>query len=150
MADEKIEVAATTPANPVVSVPGLDEATVSKVVSQADDLVIEIKKGLVEAKKDGKISIEEGWRIFQEAIASIVKMVATVCGDASGSSKKTVAMIAVNNIYDQVLAGLLKIPGIPTFMQPIIGGTIKGIFLKLGSGCVDAMVSTFRKFGIKI
>lgn len=111
----------------------------------------EIKK-VTEATKESLADIKvfaiaEVWRILQLLVALVIQLIENVANDLSSPEKKSLAMEVIEKFYDDIFTSI-KVPFVPSLMNPVIKGHIKSILMIFVSSCIDAMVITFRQIGV--
>lgn len=95
-----------------------------------------------------KLRLRDAWKIVQTAVGQVVILIQSNVGDAlSGPEKKAYAMRVIGAVVDIVCA-VVVIPGIPLWVNGLLGKYIKQFLLEVADGSIDAIVSTFHATGV--
>jgi hypothetical protein len=116
-----------------------------------DNLQIELNKFITESKESlnivQNVAAAHAWKILQLAIAISIQFIENIATDLSGPDKKKIAMQALSEFYDKVFT-VVKIPFLPSFLEPFLHKYVKAFFMALVGASIDAMVTTFKEIGI--
>ncbi len=124
--------------------PEIDTMSIDLLKSNMEKFVNQVKESLGQAKI---VAVNQAWKILQLAVAETVQVLEENYNTLSGSDKKLFAMTYLSNFYDNVF-NVVVIPGVPSFLQPVIKKYIKLFLMTLVSSSIDAMVTTFRQIGL--
>jgi hypothetical protein len=124
--------------------PEIDTMSIDLLKSNMEKFVNQVKESLGQAKI---VAINQAWKILQLAVAETVQVLEENYNTLSGPDKKLFAMTYLSNFYDNAF-NVVVIPGVPSFLQPVIKKYIKLFLMTLVSSSIDAMVTTFRQIGL--
>jgi hypothetical protein len=114
------------------------------IQNEVQKLIQTTKTKLQEVKS---LAISEAWKTLELAIATVVQIIEAIGNDLSSPEKKELAMGLLSEFYDKVFH-VIVIPGVPSFLYPILHKYIKSLLMLLVSSSIDAIVTTFRSTGI--
>jgi len=114
------------------------------IIQEAEKLTTELQNKLINLKT---LALDETWKALQLVVAGTVQVIETIAKDLEGKEKKAIAMEYINSFYDKAIL-VVRIPLVPSFLEPIIHSYVKKILMILVSASIDATVSIFRQTGV--
>lgn len=132
-----------------VLINGLPTEGASTLFSQVRDELDAVVTHYKAVVADGKTTLAEVWSVVTLAVSSMARVVEAGGSAFAANDKKEVVLAAAGQFYDEVVVplDLTSKLGFGPFDSRFIAPAVRGVFLSLVNGAVDAVVTLFDRTG---